>query len=62
MRLFLEKCVQRYEGLPLFTVAVYDLDAPVNFHSYECLYFKQGRDLDELMNEANKAIENEGQL
>lgn len=62
MRPFIAKEVWRSDGEPLFTVSVYDLDAPVNFHSYECLFVKQGRDLDELMNEANKAIENEGQL
>lgn len=46
--------VMRDEGSPLYIVKVYDLDTPVNFHSYDCLFFKRGRNLDELLKEANE--------
>ncbi len=42
---------------PMYTVKVYDLDTPVNFHSYDCLFFKQGRNLDELLEEAEQCDE-----
>ena len=42
--------VDRYEGAPLYTVQVVDIANPVNFHSYDCLQFEQGRDLEETIN------------
>jgi len=44
--------VMRDEGKPLYEVAIYDIDTPVNFHSYNCLFIKQGRELETLLNEA----------
>ena len=48
--------VWRDDGEPLFQVKVYDLDNPVNFHSYDCLFFKQGRGLEKLLNEADEVV------
>lgn len=48
--------VDRDEGLPLYTVKVYDIDHPVNFHSYECFFNSQGRDLDFLLEKAKERI------
>lgn len=42
---------------PMYTVKVYDLDTPVNFHSYDCLFFKKGRNLDKLLEEAEQCDE-----
>lgn len=51
--------VDRYKHLPLYTVKVYDIDSPVNFHSYECFFYEQGRDLDNLLEKAKKRIKEE---
>ena len=48
--------VDRYEGLPLYTVKVYDIDSPVNFHSYECFFYEQGPDLGDLLEKAKERI------
>ena len=48
--------VDRDQGLPLYTVKVYDIDHPVNFHSYESLFFEQGRDLNALLEKAKERI------
>ena len=40
------------DGKPLYTVKVYDLDTPVNFHSYDCLFHGQGKELDVLIKKA----------
>ena len=49
--------IRRDEGTPLYTVKVYDIDTPVNSHSYDCVFYKQGRDLDNLLQLANEKIE-----
>ena len=51
--------VDRVDGKPLFTVMVYDIDAPVNFHSYDCLFFEQGDDLEKLKQKAQDFIDRE---
>lgn len=48
--------VDRYEGKPLYTVRVYDIDSPVNFHSYECFFYEQGLNLDDLLEKAKERI------
>lgn len=48
--------VQRYKNLPYYTVTIYDIDSPVNFHSYDCLFYKQGFDLEKLSEEAEEKI------
>ena len=48
--------VERYERQPFYTVSVYDIDNPVNFHSYNCLFYKQGFNLDELLEKAKERI------
>jgi hypothetical protein len=48
--------VERHKGLPLYTVKVYDIDHPVNFHSYDCLFFQQRFNLEELLKEAKEKI------
>lgn len=58
MKLILCTDVQRCEGNPLFTVKVQDIDSPANFHSYNCLFFKQGSNLDELKEQAECFISN----
>lgn len=35
---------------------IVDVDTPVNFHSYDCLFFKQGENLEELIDEADKQM------
>ena len=47
--------IQRYEGKPLFQVTVEDIDNPVNFHSYDCLFFKKCHTLEELEEVKNEA-------
>lgn len=47
--------IQRYEGKPLFQVTVEDIDNPVNFHSYDCLFFKKCNTLEELEEVKNEA-------
>ena len=48
--------VDRDEGSPLYTVRVCDIDSPVNFHSYDCFSYEQGRDLDNLLEKAKERI------
>ena len=48
--------VDRHKGLPLYTVKVYDIDSPVNYHSYECFFYERGFDLNELLEEAKEKI------
>lgn len=52
--------VERHKGLPLYTVKVYDIDHPVNFHSYDCLFFEQGFNLEKLLEEAKERIKEYG--
>lgn len=52
--------VERYKGLPLYTVKAYDIDHPVNFHSYDCLFFEQGFNLEKLLEEAKESIKEYG--
>ena len=62
MELVMGVDIQRYKGKPLFQVTVEDIDSPVNFHSYECLFFESCDTLEELEKVKNKAqdfIENE---
>lgn len=54
--------VDRYEGSPLYTVRVCDIDSPVNFHSYECLFFEQGPNLDDLLEKAKERIKEYGTI
>lgn len=49
--------VQRHEGKPLYTVWIEDIDSPVNFHSYETIWFKQGCDLNELLEQGKQELE-----
>lgn len=48
--------VQRDNGSPLYTVKIYDIDVPSNFHSYDCIFFKQGRDLNVLLEQVQQKI------
>jgi len=48
--------VWRDEGSPLYIVKVYDIDTPINRLSYEFFFLKQGRDLNELLEQAKQAI------
>ena len=46
--------VMRDEGKPLYEVSIYDLDTPVNFHSYDCLFLEQCRELQPLLKKAEQ--------
>ena len=46
--------VMRDEGKPLYEVSIHDIDTPVNFHSYDCLFLEQGRELEPLLKKANQ--------
>ena len=46
--------VDRFEGEPLYTMCIYDIETPVNFHSYDCIYYEQSRDFVELINKTNE--------
>ena len=49
--------IRRYDKKPLFQVTVEDIDDPVNFHSYNCLFFKECHTLEELEEVKNEAQE-----
>jgi hypothetical protein len=49
MDLQLDVRIQRIDNKIVYVVGVYDIDSPVNYHSYDCYYFKQGSDLNEIM-------------
>ena len=55
MKLVIGINIQRYKEKPLFQVTVEDIDNPINFHSYECLFFKSCNTLEELEEVKNKA-------
>ena len=55
MELVIGVNIQRYKGKPLFQVTVEDIDSPVNFHSYDCLFFESCNTLEELEKVKNKA-------
>ena len=57
MKPVLEIEVRPRNGEPLYSVTVVDVDHPVNFHSYDCLFFEEGRNLDELKERALTFIE-----
>ena len=46
--------VMRDEGKPLYEVSIYDIDTPVNFHSYSCRFLEQGRELKPLLQKAEQ--------
>ena len=48
--------VDRFKGLPFYTIKVYDIDSPINYHSYECFFYERGFDLNELLEEAKEKI------
>lgn len=48
--------VQRDNGSPLFTVKVYDIDVQSSFHTYDCIFYEQGRDLNALLEQAQQKI------
>ena len=49
MNLRLSIDVDRYFDKPLYSLKVYNLDLPVNYHSYDCVFFTQGYDFKELI-------------
>lgn len=49
--------VWRDEGEPLYDVKIYDLDNPVNYHSYGCIVHEQGRNLREVHEKAEKKLQ-----
>ena len=57
MDLQLDVRIQRTDNKIVYVVAVYDIDSPVNYHSYDCYYFKQGSDLNEIMTDLKNNIE-----
>ena len=57
MDLQLDVRIQRTDNKTVYVVAVYDIDSPVNYHSYDCYYFKQGSDLNEIMTDLKSNTE-----
>ena len=57
MDLQLDVRIQRTDNKIVYVVAVYDIDSPVNYHSYDCYYFKQGSDLNEIMTDLKNNTE-----
>lgn len=49
MNLRLSIDVENYYDKPLYTLKVYNLDLPVNYHSYDCVFFTKGYDFKELI-------------
>lgn len=41
--------ITRYHSEVYYTASVYDVENPVNFHSYDCVYRKSDHDLKELI-------------
>ena len=50
----LEISLDREDGEVMYYVIVYDINHPVNYHSYNCEYFKKGRIRKELIEELKK--------
>ena len=57
MDLQLDVRIQRTDNKTVYVVAVYDIDSPVNYHSYDCYYFKQGSDLNVIMRDLKNNTE-----
>lgn len=57
MDLQLDVRIQRTDNKIVYVVAVYDIDSPVNYHSYDCYYFKQGSDLNDIMTDLKNNTE-----
>ena len=47
--------VERQNNKPLFQVSVYDIDNPVNYHSYECYFFEKCTTLEQFYKIKEKA-------
>ena len=57
MDLQLDVRIQRTDNKIVYVVCVYDIDSPVNYHSYDCYYFKQSSDLNEIMTDLKNNTE-----
>lgn len=42
------------KGEPTYQVTIEDTDRHVNFHSFDCLFYREGDDLEELLSEVKK--------
>lgn len=49
-----------------YTFCIFDIDSPVNFHSFDCVYFAQGyeyeRMIEDLKNSSYKEVLNDFQF
>lgn len=48
LKLSIDIC--REDNDTMYTFRVFDIDKPVNFHSYECVWFAHGYDFNDMMN------------
>lgn len=39
-----------------YTFRIFDLETPVNFHSFDCVYFAQGYDYKEMIENIKKGL------
>ena len=58
--------IQPNDGDVQYTFRIFDIDSPVNFHSFDCVYFAQGyeyeRMIEDLKNSSYKDVLNDFQF
>lgn len=58
--------IQPDDGDVQYTFRIFDIDSPVNFHSFDCVYFAQGYDynkmIEDLKNSSYKEVLNDFQF
>lgn len=52
----LDITTQLDDGDVQYTFRIFDLETPVNFHSFNCVYFAQGYDYEEMIESIKKGI------
>lgn len=64
--LILSISIQPDDGDVQYTFRIFDIDSPVNFHSFDCVYFAQGYDynkmIEDLKNSSYKEVLNDFQF
>jgi hypothetical protein len=48
--------IQPDDGDVQYTFRIFDLETPVNFHSFDCVYFAQGYDYKEMIESIKKGL------
>jgi hypothetical protein len=52
----LDITTQLDDGDVQYTFRIFDLETPVNFHSFNCVYFAQGYDYEEMIESIKKGL------